>query len=295
VFTFAKGGFIMNFLTKLFIACVVTVGVIGPAVAQGETPLEAPFAGTAANAFPSQDAGISAYVKAGQQFNLNDVRSAFTEFDAVGDNFIIGVIELDNFGGKSKVRVYVDADGWIIAFLKRNESTAGIMQWHPADVRSPRIATIPRNTLLDALKVVIDALGAGALPQVKYFHFRHPAATHMVLFVKTCGENGSKITQVQIPTEFTLYEASFYHYAFDALSAQLSVDGTVVSMLKTNDNSDWGRKIDSYKGAVSAGMLSKIEVQYRHAYYGSSDDGPAEEDQGSAGVATAIVYGQPAQ
>lgn len=240
---------------------------------------------TAKSAFPMQRAGIAAYVKIDQEFNLEDVKKVFNEFDAVGDNYIIGVIQIENFGGKSAVRLYIDQSGWMVAYLKRNESSAAIMQWKPADHLTPRIATIPTNTLIDAIKLGADALGAGGVPQIRYYHFRFPKATAMTIFAKTQADNGRAHAQVQVPTNFTLYEASFFHYSLDARISDLLVDGTVVSH-QADMPENWLWTQDSYKGAIGAGKLHKIEITFAPV-----TGYPHGGDDGSAGVASALVYG----
>lgn len=252
-------------------------------------------------AFPARDAGIAAYVRLGQTFELADVQPVFNEMVAVGDNYMIGIIKIQNFGDPSPVHLYVDADGWMIAYIKRNESTAAIMQWLPADKNTPQISTIPRTTLLDAMKLAADAIGVGSIPQAKYYHFRYTNASHLTIFVKTIAEEGDAHTQVQIPGDYSLFEASYSHFYITDNSrknnwagtwyirSKVMVDGTTVSELVGDYGTipEWMTAVNSYQEAIGIGKLHKIEVTYSL----ERDPNWKPAELGSAGVATAIVYG----
>lgn len=237
---------------------------------------------TPGTAFPVGEAGIAAYVKVTQTIGIAAVQSIYQKVEGVGDNYIFGTVSIPNFVDTLAVHLYIDADGWIIAYLTRSEPVAKMMQWLPADVDNPRITTIPRNTLTDVLNRVENELniGVGVLSQVKYYNFKFPEATTVTIAVKTRNDDGANLMQVEIPANYTLYEASYYHYTFAANDSQLKVDGTLVSDAPDVDRGKWAA-VDSYKGAITVGRLNTIEISYDN--YDSSYPG-------SAGVATALVY-----
>lgn len=256
-----------------FLALFVTVGI-----ARAETALTPP---AVSSAFPAHTAGMAAYAKLDQGLNLEKVKSVFTEFVSQGDNYIVGIVEIDNFGAKSQVYLYLDSDGWLVSFLRRGTPAAAMMQWNPADAVTPKIGAITRNVLQDAIFKATQTDGISYLPDVGYYDFSHPTATNMTLFVKTVSDPGTGLTQVEIPDSWRLFEASFFHYSFDVHQSQIKLDDAVVSTLDAaNDGGYWNRRDDFLPG-VKLGKLHKIELTFDNfnQYY-----------TGSAGVAVALIY-----
>ena len=257
------------------------IGVAGASEAMG---------GNGGGAFPEDEAGISAYVNTSQTIDLDKLKTIFTEVEEVGDNYIIGITPIPDFGGDIDVHVYADTDGWIVAYFKADEPAAKMMQWGTTDVDNPVITTITTTTLRDALYKAGDAAGIG-IPSaaIKYYDFEYPNANSMTLFVRTRATDGTNIAQVEIPATYTLYEASYYHYVTEyrywyshSANSKLKVDGTTISSLSISGNDRlWGRAFDSYKGAITTGTLYKIEIAYGAGHPDCS---------GSAGVATVLIY-----
>ena len=86
-----------------------------PSLVTGDTP-----------AFPDPDAGLSAYVQMNPipgDFTTGDfaeIPSVFTALVSAGDNYVIGhmTVQQAKWGSSSvNVRVYVDTDGWMVAYL----------------------------------------------------------------------------------------------------------------------------------------------------------------------------------
>ena len=262
-----------------FLALFVTVGI-----AHAETPLMAPEVDSA---FPAHTAGMAAYAKLDRGLNLEKVKAVFTEFVSQGDNYIVGIVKINNFGANSQVYLYLDSDGWLVAFLRRGTPAAAMMQWNPADVWAPKIGAITRNVLMDAIFKATQTDGISYLPDIGYYDFSHPTATNMTLFVKTIADPGTAMTQVEVPDSWRLHEASFFHYSYDVHQSQIKLDDAVVSTLDNNDHAygagHWARRDDFLPG-VKLGKLHKIELTY--------DGYAAEYFTGSAGVAVALIYTQ---
>jgi len=250
-------------------------------IVHAETPLAPPGVG---KAFPAHTAGIAAYAKVDQQLNMERVKTVFSEFVAQGDNYIVGIIEIDNFGGKSQVHLYLDSDGWLVAFLQRGTPSAAMMQWNPADQWEPRIGAITRNVLLDAILKATKADGISYLPEVGYYDFSHPTATHMTLFVKTIADPGTALAQVEMPATWQLFEASFSHYSFDVQQSQLKLNEAVVSTLDIGDHAydggKWNHRNDFLPG-LTVGKLHRLELTF-----GRNDT----RFTGSSGIAVALIY-----
>ena len=251
------------------------------------------FAGSAcATAFPVDKAGISAYIDTGQTIDLDKIKTIFTAVEEVGDNYIIGITPISDYGGNIDVHVYADTDGWIVAYLENDEPASKIMQWGTADVNNPIITTITTTILEDALYDAGDAAGVGIVSsKIKYYDFEFPNANNMIIFIRTRATNGANIHQVEIPADYMLFEASYCHYIYAysyggwQWDSKLEVDGTVVSDANpsTAHGYQWWRAFESYGGRIETGTLHAIEISYdapsSHAY-----------DHGSAGVATVLIY-----
>ena len=256
----------------------------------GVTDASEAMGGNGGGAFPKDKAGISAYINTSQTIDIEKIKTIFTEVEEVGDNYIIGITPISDFGGDIDVHVYADTDGWIVAYLETDEPAAKIMQWGTADVNNPTIGVIKSTTLEDALYKAGDAAGVGIVAsKIKYYDFEYPNADSMTLFVRTRATGGTNIAQVEIPADYILYEASYYHYVTgslyggDSTDSKLKVDGTTISSLSISVYRGgyyrkWGRAFDSYKGAITTGTLHKIEIAYGSDY------------SGSAGVATVLIY-----
>ncbi len=258
-------------------------------------------AGGGGGAFPEDEAGISAYVNTSQTIDPVKLKEIFLEVEEVGDNYIIGITNISDFGGDINVTVYADTSGWIVAYFKKDEPAAMVMQWgKDTDVNNPQITVITTTTLRDAVfeAAIAADIPPATLPDIKYYDFEFPDANGMTLFIRTRATEGTNIAQVEIPATYTLYEASYYHYIYykcgyrdSYWDSKLEVDGTTVSDALTSYTGkyayNWWRAFDSYGPYITTGTLHKIEISYEKAGY----TGYSPEDAGSAGVATVLIYG----
>jgi len=262
------------------------------------------FAGNAcATAFPVDEAGISAYIETGQTIDLDKIKTIFPEVEEVGDNYIIGITPISDYGGNISVHVYADTDGWIVAYLKNDEPASKIMQWGTADVNTPVITTITTTILEDALHKAGDAASVGIVSsKIKYYDFEFPNANSMMIFIRTRATTGTNTHQVEIPADYMLFEASYYHYIYyygyyhsspywlywDSI---LEVDGMPISDADTHTSPSaykWWRVFTSYGGKLTPGTLHTIEISYN--FYQVGGYIAQEQDIGSAGVATVLIY-----
>jgi hypothetical protein len=251
-------------------------------------------------AFPEDEAGIAAYIFTNQTISIEKIKTIFSSVVEVGDNYIIGITQIPDYGGNMGVHVYADTDGWLVAYLEMDEPAAAIMQWGTADVNNPSIGVIKSTTLEDALYKAGEATRVGIVAsKIKYYDFEYPNANAMMLFIRTVPTAGSRIHQVEIPADYMLFEASYYHYIYyytrkcdngresPYWDSKLKVDESIISDAPTayqgNGVYTWWRTFDSYKGAVTSGTLHTIEISYEKTYW-------ELEDVGSAGVATVLIY-----
>jgi hypothetical protein len=292
----------LGFRSKVLLVSVIAVVAIGcimmfHSFTQKQAPkdgnllttlLEAPLfispaeAAQTTTAFPEDEAGISAYVKV-SAVDIEKIKAILSEAEQVGDNYIVGITQIPNFGGDIGVHLYADTDGWLVAYIGADDQAAKIMQWGEANQQDPQISVIQSTTLEDALRKAGDTIGTiVASKDIKYYDFEAPEATGMALFIRTCTGEGSNIVQVELPASYMLYDASYYCYAYSRGSiSELKVDGTLVASLTAGKAGGYGyygfaREFNSYKGAITTGILHKIEISLGGDY--------------SAGVATVVIY-----
>ena len=243
------------------------------------------------SAFPEDEAGISAYVNVGESIDLEKVATIFDQIENVSETHVIGFVPISNYGGNVRSHLYADISGWIVAYFTKDESASLIMDWpdnNKGDVNNPKIEEIKTTTLEQAIKKACEAIGIDfeeIKPEIKYYDFEFPKADNMLLFVKTRATDGSNYVHISIPDNYRLYEASYYHWAFDPYDSKLKIDGKTVSDLPTC-GACWKRAIGSYniEENFSVGQPHTLEIYYK--YCGSADDG-------SAGFATVLIYKSP--
>ncbi len=283
----------MRGFKNIGIGFVLLIFIGGTGLGQlGDLELEQP----SGDAFPEGDAGIAAYINTGQTIDIEKVKTIFASVDQVGDNYIVGVVPIENWGGNIDVHLYADADGWVVAYLKKSEPASEIMQWS-GDVDNPNIGVISSTTLEQALYKAGDATGVGIVAgNIKYYDFEYPNANRMMIVAKTQATAGSSIHQLEIPENYILFEASYYHYIYHFgieknwktywWDSNLNVDGSVISDALTSypgdEVSQWWRDFGDYKGAIRPGTLQTISISY--------DKSSGCIDRGSAGVATVLIY-----
>lgn len=235
------------------------------------------------NAFPEDKAGISAYVNIGREIDLKKVATIFSQIEEVSENHVIGLVPIPNYGGNVYPHLYADKNGWIVAYFTKDEPASLIMDWpenNKGDVYDPKIKEIKTTTLEQAIKKSCDAIGIDykeIKPKIKYYDFEFPEADSMLLFVKTRATDGSNYVHISIPDNYKLYEASYYHYAYDFDDSKLKIDGKTVSDLNGQ------RKFGLYdiEEDFNVGQPHTLEIYYDHAGW---------KDGGSAGFATVLIY-----
>jgi hypothetical protein len=143
------------------------------------------FALPAQAAFPQDQAGIAAYVK------LSGVNQ--TTFDTALDDFFDSTEPSDNTYAigikgylvddrpydpyaynKIDIHFYLGVDGWLAAYLLKDDPAAKIVNWRPG-------AELKDTLLKVALEDAIAKLGAAPIGEIKYHDFSAPASSKMTL------------------------------------------------------------------------------------------------------------------
>ena len=168
------------------------------------------FAGSASAAvdFPADEAGISAYVKASSSIDLNDAKSSFASIERETADYIIGTVALAQHTEEQYPHVYVSTDGWVVAYYPKDRESSWIVPW--ADyVEGP----ISSTYLSNAAGIVATAVG-GTTSGLKYYDFRYPDATKMMIVVESV-KGGENFFTVVIPTSFAIYAVDWSHHNTD--------------------------------------------------------------------------------
>ena len=111
-------------------------------------------------AFPEGEAGLASYINTGQAVDLNKLKMIFSSVREVGDNYILGIVPISDWGGNIDINLYADTDGWIVAYLKKEDPASMVMQWGDSDADNPTIGVIKSTTMEDALYKAGEAAGA---------------------------------------------------------------------------------------------------------------------------------------
>jgi len=197
--------------------------------------------------FLQQEAGISAYVNVGQEIDLARVRGAFKTVETVSDNYIIGEIALPDLPEEAHPHVYVNKDGWIVAYYSKEEPVSKVMQWIGYGG-----GAITTTTLEDAVRKIHDVL---PLPykSVKYYDFEYPAANRIMIITET--NNEPQVTDpfyLTVPPGARLYEASWsLIHLGGSCGSDSRLDGVRIGYLDGN-------------GILYEELTSRIKVGTRH-------------------------------
>jgi hypothetical protein len=184
--------------------------------------------------FLQQEAGISAYVNVGQEINLSQVRGAFKSVETVRDEYIIGEVALPDLPEFAHPHVYINKDGWIVAYYTKDEPASKMIYWG---------RPLGTTTISQAIRKLFSSVKD---EDVKYYHFRHPQANKLMLIA----EGGNDWFTLTIPKGLQIYEASWsLRAAIDIYTAQLLIDNEVIG--KTG-------------GILYGDLTSRLRTDFRH-------------------------------
>lgn len=222
--------------------------------------------------FLQQEAGISAYVKGDQQIDLARVKGVFkTEEEPFNNQYLIGEVALPDLPPEAHPHVYVNKDGWIVAYYSNNAPASKIMQWIGYGG-----GVISKTTLEDAIRKVYDALPLPYPKDIKYYHFKYPNATRIMLVTKTNKEDRTVSFYLTIPPTVRLLEASW----------ALRHSGPASGRLGINDKwiTDWLER-DGFLYDFTNLITTQAKEPSRHTINLSSFYGT-----GSTSVAIVLIY-----
>jgi hypothetical protein len=161
--------------------------------------LAAPAERPASATFLDSEAGMAAYANIGASINLANAKRAFKVTESERTDFIIGtvVVTVPQPERQKQPHVYVHKDGWMVAYLLKDESVG--YAWPFGQNIKP-----PESILTTALNQVTGVAGI-SLPGVGYYNFKFPSANRVTV-VNAADRIGS--FEIQIPTAFQVFEAA---------------------------------------------------------------------------------------
>jgi len=214
------------------------------------------FTGSASAAvdFPADEAGICAYVKAKENINLDDAKSAFASIERETADYIIGTVALNQHKEEQYPHVYVSTDGWIVAYYPNDRESSWILPW--ADYAGGPLSS---TYLSKAVGNVATAVG-GTANDLKYYDFRYPDASKMMIILESKA-SGTNTFYVTIPTTFTVYVVDWSHYNIDRGYSSVDHSNMYLNdILKSSIDGYTGAKYGSFLGEFGNGIEHKLSI-----------------------------------
>ena len=172
----------------------------------------------AGSLFLEDEAGISAYSQV-SNVDLDAAKDAFKNVEKKTEDYIIGSVALPNYGETDDVHVYVDISGWIIAYYLNEEKASKIIDWK--HYLGGEITTTKLET---ALGEVCNAMYT-YLTNVKYYDFRCPNATKMMIVTDEESSNGQTETfRIMVPGDYSMYNRTWSHAIYYG-NGNIQIDG----------------------------------------------------------------------
>jgi hypothetical protein len=163
---------------------------------------------SAAVDFPADDAGMCAWVKAKSSVpSLIVAKPAFATIERETSDYIIGTVAMSGHTEEQYPHVYVSMDGYVVAYYPIDRSSSWLLPWYYYSG-----GPISTTTLKEAAQIVCDQIG-GTTTGLKYYDFRHPDATKMMIVVEST--TGSQWFKITIPTNYTVYRVDWSHWCSD--------------------------------------------------------------------------------
>jgi hypothetical protein len=161
------------------------------------------------DAFPQDEAGISAYFRAPFPITIATVRPVFRTIEVETNDYIIGSVPVPTYGESQDVHVYVHRDGWFLAYYLAADPSGKIIDWWLYN-------STGRNNLSTKLESVLSvvALPVGVTPSgISFYDFRNPSANRLMIIADWTEDTDS--FQVNLRVDFGYFERSWSFATMD--------------------------------------------------------------------------------
>jgi len=152
--------------------------------------------------FLYQEAGISAYTNVGQTIDIGAIKSVFRTVERQTSDYIVGTVALPDHAVSDDVHVYVDKNGWVVAYYFKDKPASAILEWNSG--------AISRINLETAIDIIVKTVGTYTANKY-YYDFSYPDANKLTIIVGGTGSNSS--FKLKIPSSFKVYEYSYSFYS----------------------------------------------------------------------------------
>lgn len=176
--------------------------------------------GVPGDQFPASEAGVSAYIRVGESVDIKKARALFRGIQASGIDYLVGIVEIKGLPEELWPHLYVNADGWFLAYYSKFDPASKLMPWNgyqggPITTTTLREALVQFTTQYFASTQVAFSFSA-VEEDLHYYDFRYPEATAFVLAADQVGPDEEEDSlRYAIPTGVLVYEGSWAHYASD--------------------------------------------------------------------------------
>ena len=239
--------------------------------------------GVPANQFPGSEAGISAHIKVDQVVDLAKAMACFRGIQAEGADYIIGIVELAGLPEELWPHLYVNTDGWFLAYYSKYDSASKLMPWNgyeggPVTTTTLRDALAKFTTeLFASMQIAYSFSSVDA--SLSYYDFRYPEAKAFVLAADVAGNTVSEDSlRYAIPSSAMIYEGSWAHYAIG-----ISGYGSLFSESKVDDTRLHRAEAGTYH---ACGLLAEEHLRKEQAHTASIQ----MYGGGRSGIAVAFIY-----
>lgn len=149
------------------------------------------------------EAGISAYFHDPAGISLNSVRSGFRFIESETADYIIGSVPIPNYGEDEDAHVYVNKNGWVLAYYLNNTPAARMFDI----VGYKNTGDVTNNSKLKNALSVIASLNGSPLSAITYYDFRYPNATN-ILIIADKHDDGERTFTINMPSSYGYFERS---------------------------------------------------------------------------------------
>lgn len=200
------------------------------------------------------EAGIAAYFNRGGSINLAQVKGIYRIVEQETTQHLIGPVEVKTdtytYPGTEDVHLYINTNGWVMAYYLGADSAAKIVD----------VAHFDGNSINTKLEIVLGRaatalnIGSGFTPT--FYDFRYPNATHLFLVADRTDQPADTF-QVNLPTTFTFAERG-WSYWVNPIGAAATRCTFNRCKLKLNDVdlATAAKPGDAKYGALTAGQLA---------------------------------------
>lgn len=219
----------------------------------------ATFGDTPLGMYLDSEAGISAYYDSGEPINLSNARNAFRTIEIETGEYIIGSVAVPGYVEHFDPHVYVNNEGWIMAYYLRPDAIAKIV-----DVRNQTIS----STLLKTVVGIVASHAGVPFMDVSYYDFRYPNATKMLLVAEDLAV-GDNYFNIQIPGSYGYYERGWAVIRYSNIYPEFFLDGVVnPGQLFWHNNQKYGtitasQLLPDIEHTVSVNLYGVLILVYR--------------------------------